>query len=105
MSRKVLVVKDHKKMREMLASLISRAGFEVTEAINGRERLEKAGETLPDLILVDDYMPILDGPDMIRELRQMPTFESVPIILLSADLDFGSEAVATGADHFMTKPM
>ena len=92
-------------MREVLALLIRRAGYEVTEAIDGRDGLEKAGKTLPDLILADQYMPRLDGLTMIRQLRQEPDFASVPIILLSTDPDLGDCATAAGANHFMNKPM
>src|SRR5687767_1322196 len=98
MTQKILVVEDHKKMREALASLIKGEGYEVTEARDGRDGLAKAGETFPDLILVDHYLPILDGSEMIRRLRQVPAFVSVPIILISVDLSLGSLAMATGAD-------
>ena len=105
MARKILVVEDHEKMREVLVRLIRCEGYEVTEAVDGRDGLEKADETRPDLILADQYMPRLDGLEMIRQLRQVPAFASTPIILLSTDPDLGDCATAAGANHFMSKPM
>src|SRR5688572_29704649 len=92
-------------MREILAYLLSGEGYEVTVAVDGQDGLEEASETLPDLILTDHYMPRLDGLEMIRQLRQMPAFASVPIILISTEPSVGSMATEVGADHFMTKPM
>ena len=105
MTKKVLLVEDYLDIREMMAALLLRAGFEVAKAVDGNDAIEKAFENPPDVILSDLYMPNCDGLDMTRKLRQMPQFAATPIIMLSADRSRKIESLKAGADLFFKKPM
>jgi signal transduction histidine kinase/DNA-binding NarL/FixJ family response regulator/streptogramin lyase len=105
--KKVLVVDDVLANRAVLTEFLSTLGFEIAEADNGEEALNRASEFRPDLILMDGMMPVMDGLEATRRLRQMPGFEGLPIIGVSASAS-GSDAaahLAAGADVFLTKPV
>ena len=105
MTKKVLLVEDHRDIREMMAALLWRAGFEVAIAVDGNDAIEKAMENPPDVILTDLYMPNCDGLDLTRKLRHLPQFAATPIIMLSADRSRKIESLKAGADLFFKKPM
>ena len=105
--QKILVVDDLKMNRLVLLNLLSRLGFEVIEAGDGQEGLKKAMQLQPDLAIVDSLMPIMDGFEMMRCLRQSPQFKNVAIIASSADVfetDINKNLKA-GADAFLPKPV
>ena len=105
--RKILVVDDKWENRAVLVAMLGTIGFEMTEATDGQEGLEKAAELKADLIITDLVMPKLDGWEMIRRLRQMPELEGVKIIVSSAsvfDLD-RNNSMEAGADDFAPKPL
>jgi signal transduction histidine kinase/DNA-binding NarL/FixJ family response regulator len=106
-SKKVLVVDDVLANRAVLTEFLSTLGFEVAEADNGEEALKRASEFRPDLILMDGMMPVMDGLEATRRIRQTPGFEGLPIIGVSASAS-GSDAaahLAAGANAFLTKPV
>ncbi len=104
--RKVLVVDDASENRELLSFLLKPLGFDVSEAVNGREGVEKAGETSPDLIFMDRYMPEMDGLEATRRIRAFSPPLDVIIIAISASA-FGEDrrkSLEAGCDDFVTKP-
>jgi CheY-like chemotaxis protein len=105
--KKVLVVDDIVENRTLLVDLLGQIGFEMAEATNGREAVQVTGSFNPDLILMDVYMPEMDGLDAIRLLRQLPRFAEVPIIAVSASASGSDEdtCLASGADAFLPKPV
>ena len=105
--RKLLVVDDVPDNRALLADVLGRLGFEIAQAVNGQDGLAQAIATRPDLILMDTVMPIVDGLQAIRNLRQTPGLESVPIISLSASATPADEAMClqVGANAFVPKPI
>ena len=105
--KRVLVVDDVPENRAMLTDFLGTLGFDIAEAENGEEGLKRASEVRPDVVLMDGMMPVMDGLEATRRLRQTPGFEELPIIGVSASAS-GSDAAAhltAGANAFLTKPI
>ena len=85
--RKILVVDDNDDIREMLALLLGMQGYSVVVAADGEEAVDVAGNSRPDVILMDVMMPRLNGLEAARRIRQNPSLTGVPIIGLSAFSD------------------
>ena len=99
----VLVVDDDVDVRELVAELLARAGYSVSQAPNGREALKLLFDERPDLVLLDISMPELDGWATLERIREL---SDVPVLMLSA---LGAElekvrALRAGADDYVTKP-
>ena len=105
-SRRVLVVDDYPDAREMYSEYLRLSGFEVVEATNGLEAVERAIESLPDLILMDFSLPVIDGWEATRRLKADPRTSGIPVVALTGhDLADGAEgARRAGCDRFVTKP-
>jgi PAS domain S-box-containing protein len=105
--RKVLIVDDYQINRSLFRELLERVGFEVLEAVNGLDGLNKAIEFQPDVILMDVLMPVLDGLDATQRLRQLPQFKNVVLIALSANVfeSTQQESWAAGCQDFLPKPV
>jgi CheY-like chemotaxis protein len=105
--RKILYVEDNEDNVFMLASRLRRKGFEVVIARDGEEGINVARTELPDLILMDLSLPVLDGWEATRRLKESPETQSIPIIVLTAHAMTGDreKAVAAGADEYDTKPV
>jgi CheY-like chemotaxis protein len=105
--RKILVVDDRWENRSVAVNLLQPLGFEVVEAMNGKEGLEKAAEYKPDLIIADLVMPVMDGFELIRQIRSDSLLKDTCIIASSASV-FEAEqcaSIAAGADEFLPKPI
>ncbi|WP_315788257.1 ATP-binding protein [Fischerella sp. JS2] len=107
-SRKtILIVDDRWENRSLIVNLLQTLGFTVIEASNGQEGLEKANQYQPDLIISDTTMPIMDGREMLSQLRQSETMQNTIVIISSASI-FDSErhkSLAAGANDFLVKPV
>ncbi|HYF40996.1 MAG TPA: response regulator [Ramlibacter sp.] len=104
--KSILVVDDTRSMRKMVAGVLQAAGYEVSEAGDGVEALELAQVRAFDLVVTDHNMPRMDGVTLVRELRRLPQYDPVALIVLSTEVDpalkqRGREAGATG---WMAKP-
>ncbi|WP_242926746.1 response regulator transcription factor [Pontibacter vulgaris] len=106
-SYKILIVDDDPDIIELLHYNLTREGYEVAQAENGRKAIEVAKAFKPDVILLDVMMPVLDGIAACRELRHMSEFRNTHIIFLTARAEEFSEVAAfeAGADDFITKPI
>ncbi|MGL5063778.1 MAG: PAS domain S-box protein [Microcoleus sp.] len=105
--QKILVVDDRPENRGAIVNLLSDLGFELLEAADGQEGLEKATQFQPNLILADLIMPGMDGLTMIRQLRQLPQLQNTIIIAVSASV-FSSDrehCLASGCNDFLAKPI
>lgn len=105
--KRILVVDDALTVRLYCRDVLERAGFEVEEAGNGIEGLERALAGAFDLLLVDINMPRMDGYEMVRHLREDPRLHSVPVVAISseaADADI-VRAYRAGANVYMVKPV
>ncbi|HAZ48033.1 MAG TPA: histidine kinase [Cyanobacteria bacterium UBA11369] len=105
--RKILIVDDRWENRSVLVNLLLPLGFEIFEANNGQEGLDKAREIQPDLIISDLRMPVMDGLTMTDRIRQSPNLQNVAIIASSASVfDFHQQqALAAGCNDFLPKPI
>jgi CheY-like chemotaxis protein len=103
---KVLVIDDKRENRLVMNHLLTPLGFQITEASNGQEGLEQAIALNPNLIITDLVMPIMDGFQMVRQLRQLSQFETLPIIAASASVfDYHQlQSKDVGCDEFIAKP-
>jgi two-component system chemotaxis response regulator CheY len=102
----ILTVDDSASIRQAIKIALSGEGYDVTEAVNGAEGLEKGTAGGFDLIVTDLNMPVMDGLAMIRELRQRPAGAGVPILFLTteSDAEIKAQAKAAGATGWLTKP-
>ncbi len=105
--RKVLVVDDKCENRSFLLNLLEPLGFEIIEAIDGRDCLNKVLEFKPDAILMDLVMPVLDGFEATRQLRKLTELKNIVIIAISASVfDYSQEqSRESGCDEFISKPV
>ncbi|WP_289141771.1 response regulator [uncultured Brevibacillus sp.] len=105
--RKILLVEDNEMNRDMLSRRLMRKGYEVIIAVDGQEGVEAAKHELPDLILMDLSLPVLDGWDATRQLKAWPQTKHIPIIALTAHAMASDRetALAAGCDDFDTKPV
>jgi CheY-like chemotaxis protein len=104
---KILLVEDNEMNRDMLSRRLQRKGFEVMEALDGAQGLERAQSGRPDLILMDMSLPALDGWEVTRRLKAAPETRAIPIIALTAHAMAGDRerAIETGCDDYDTKPV
>ncbi len=103
----ILVVDDNDDMRFMLNTLLRLYGYDVVEAEDGTEAIRTIESERPDLVLMDGYLPYLDGLAATRRVRELPALNHVPIVLLSghAEASFRASALAAGCDDFLVKPV
>jgi len=102
---KILIIEDEIKLRETLSELLSLSRYDVTEAKDGLEGLEKVKQSNPDLIICDVMMPTLDGYGFMKLLKQS-SYSNIPVLFLTAkteklDLERG---IALGAKAYLLKP-
>jgi CheY-like chemotaxis protein len=104
---RILCAEDNEDNLFMLQRRLSRAGFEVTIARDGAQTVEWAKTLLPDLIVMDLHLPVLDGWEATRRLKNQAETKHIPIIVLTADATKkGREnALAAGCDEFEYKPI
>jgi type IV pilus assembly protein PilB len=104
--RKILLVDDEDDIRKILGKYLQMGGYEVIQAVNGKEAIEKAIKEKPDLIITDLMMPVMDGLEEVKILRSSMETAVIPIIMLTARQDKESElsGINAGADDYMTKP-
>lgn len=104
---RVLLVEDNEMNRDMLSRRLERRGFNVLLAVDGQQGIDMAVEQLPDLILMDMNLPIIDGWEATRTLKANPTTQNIPVIGLTAHAMSGDreKCLAAGCDQYDTKPI
>jgi CheY-like chemotaxis protein len=104
---KILLVEDNEMNRDMLSRRLSRRGFDVGLAVDGRDGVEQASTGEYDLVLMDMSLPEIDGWEATRLLRANPDTSSLPIIALTAHAMAGDreKALEAGCDDYDTKPI
>lgn len=104
---KILLVEDDEMNRDMLGRRLSRKGFKVIEAVDGEQALSLANQEMPDLVLMDMSLPVLDGWEATRRLKAAAETGAIPVIALTAHAMAGDRerALAAGCDDFDTKPI
>ncbi|PYS28414.1 MAG: two-component system response regulator [Acidobacteria bacterium] len=104
---RVLLVEDNEMNRDMLSRRLSRRGFDVLIAVDGAQGIQVAKTELPDLILMDMSLPVVDGWDATRQLKTDTQTQSIPVIALTAHAMSGDrdKALSAGCDDYDTKPI
>jgi CheY-like chemotaxis protein len=104
---KLLLVEDNEYNRDMLVRRLNKKGFEVVVAVDGAEGVAKARTEKPDLILMDMHLPVLDGWEATKQLKDAEETRNIPIIALTADAMAGDreKAMEAGCDDYDTKPI
>ncbi|HEX6707983.1 MAG TPA: ATP-binding protein [Albitalea sp.] len=105
--RRLLIADDVAGNRAMLVDLLRPLGFETSEAGDGQQTLECLHDVRPDLILIDMVMPVMDGLEAIRRLREDPLWKHLPVIAVSANASEAdrTRCLAAGASDFLSKPI
>ena len=104
---KILVAEDNSSNRELLRELLESWGYEVIEAVDGEAALKAASEGSPDAVLLDIQMPLLDGYEVLRRLRQDPKLAHLRVMALTAFAMRGDreKALAFGFNAYHSKPI
>ncbi len=104
---KILVVDDEQDILELIRHALNKEGFEVFVCANGQQAVEKTKKINPDLILMDVMMPIMDGMEACRQIKDVPETSNIPIIFLTARSEEFAELAGfeAGADDYISKPI
>lgn len=104
---KILVVDDELDILEIIRHALNKEGFEVHVAANGFQGMEQARKYKPDLILMDVMMPVMDGMEACRQLKEDPETKNIPIVFLTARSEEFAELAGfeAGADDYISKPI
>ncbi|AHF03983.1 Fis family transcriptional regulator [Marichromatium purpuratum 984] len=106
MAKTILTVDDSASIRQMVSFTLKEAGYSVTEAVDGQDGLDKARASRFDLVFTDQNMPRMDGVTLIKQLRALPNYRSVPILMLTTESGdaMKSQGRAAGATGWLVKP-
>ena len=102
----VLTVDDSPSIRQMIKVVLEPAGHRIIEAGDGKEGLAKAQSSRPDMVITDLNMPLMNGLELIRALRKLPSLTGLPIVFLTTESSDAvkQEAKSAGATGWITKP-
>lgn len=106
MAKTVLAIDDSASMRQMVAFTLKSSGYDVIEAVDGQDGLDKAKSKSVNLVLTDQNMPRMDGLTLIKSLRAMPQYKGTPILMLTTESSDAMKAQgkAVGATGWLVKP-
>jgi two-component system cell cycle response regulator DivK len=104
--KRILVIEDQEFNRDLLVQILEDS-YAVLVAADGAEGVAKAGQELPDLILMDFGMPVMDGWEATRQIKAQPELRHIPIIAITSHAMVGDEEKArlVGCDDYMAKPI
>lgn len=107
MTKHILIVDDEPQVLRLLELSLEQAGYQVSTAENGQEALKFIATVKPDLVIMDSVMPVMDGIEALKQLKNNEATAAIPVILLTAkdspsDMAKGWES---GTDLFLTKPI
>jgi CheY-like chemotaxis protein len=103
----ILVVEDNDMNMQLAEYLLEEGGFAILKASSGEEALELTGRVLPDLILMDLHLPVLDGLSVVRRMKSEPRTQRIPILALTAHAMRGDRErfLEAGCDGYISKPI
>lgn len=106
MPKTCLVVDDSRVIRKVSRHILETLGFEVDEAENGREGLDRCADEMPDIVLLDWNMPVMSGIEFITHLRQREDGDKPKVVFCTTENDVAHirEAIDAGADEYVMKP-
>jgi len=106
MAKRILIVEDQEDNRMIMRDVLSSAGYDLIEAVNGEDGVKLAHSERPDLILMDIQLPIIDGYEATRRIKGSAELKSIPIIAVTSYALSGDQAKAraAGCDGYVSKP-
>ena len=106
MPKKILVVDDSSSMWQMVSFTLAASGYDIIQAVEGQDALNKAKVDQADLVLTDQNMPIMDGLTLIKNLRALNNYQRTPILMLTTESsdEMKSKGKAAGATGWLVKP-
>jgi two-component system, cell cycle response regulator DivK len=106
MTKRILVIEDTEDNRQIVRDLLTSAGYELVEAVDGEEGVEMAAKEKPDLILMDIQLPKMDGYEATRRIKADPDLRATPILAVTSYALSGDEEKtrAAGCDGYIAKP-
>jgi two-component system chemotaxis response regulator CheY len=106
MGKTILTADDSASMREMITFTLRNAGYEVAEAVDGRDALAKIAAGCPQMLITDLNMPNMDGIELIRQVRALPQCKYIPIVMLTTESNDARKQAgrAAGASAWIVKP-
>ncbi len=105
MAKKILVVEDLADIRKMMKIMVELYGYEVIEARDGAEAVEQAREHHPSLVLMDLAMPLMNGAEAARAIKETKECSDIPIIAVTAYQNMDQEALDAGCERVIHKPV
>ena len=104
---KILIVDDNQDSRELVIKILKKSGYQLAEAVDGEDALNKVAAAPPDLILMDISLPKIDGHEVTRRLKGQEAYKDIPIIALTAHAMKGDKekALAAGCAGYISKPV
>lgn len=104
---KILLVEDNEMNRDMLSRRLERKGYQIVMAVDGSQGISMAKAEMPDLILMDMSLPVIDGWEATRQLKADPQTSLIPVIALTAHAMAGDreKTLEAGCDDYDTKPI
>ncbi len=104
--KRILVIEDTEDNRQIIRDLLTSAGYEMIEAVDGAQGVAMATEHKPDLILMDMQLPVLDGYEATRRIKANPALAHIPVIAVTSYALSGDEAKtkAAGCNAYVAKP-
>lgn len=106
MPKVILTVDDSRSIRQMVSFTLTQAGYQVVEAVDGRDALTKLAASTVDMVITDLNMPNVDGIELIRQVRTMPKYKFIPILMLTTESQDAKkqQGKAAGATGWIVKP-
>ena len=106
MSKTILTADDSASMRATITFTLRNAGYEVVEAVDGRDALSKVAAASPQMLITDLNMPNMDGIELIRQVRALPQCKYIPIVMLTTESQDAKKQAgrAAGASGWIVKP-
>src|SRR5262245_8823182 len=106
MAKRILIVEDQEDNRMIMRDVLSSAGYDLIETVNGEDGVKLAHSERPDLILMDIQLPIIDGYEATRQIKGSTVLKSIPIIAVTSYALSGDQAKAraAGCDGYVSKP-
>ena len=104
---KILIIEDNEMNRDMLSRRLARQGFEIVLAVDGKQGVEAASKEMPDLILMDMSLPVMNGWEATEKVKSNPATKNIPVIALTAHAmsEDREKCIAAGCNDFDTKPV
>jgi len=105
MGKKILIVDDELDLLKVTLLRLKKTGYEVFGGVDGQEALNLARQIIPDLIILDVYLPVINGDDVAKRLKKDDELKHIPIILISANpMTLDERVMECGADGYLAKP-